>query len=47
MRAFDRVHGCRTEERLPIGQAIVVITGLSVLSWGVVILLAMAVRAMT
>jgi len=45
MRAFDRVHGHRTEERLPMGQAIAVIAGLSVLSWGVVILLAVAVRA--
>jgi len=46
MRAFDRVVR-RIEERLPIGQAIAVVAGLSVLSWGVVILLAMAVRAMT
>jgi hypothetical protein len=45
MRTFDRVHGHRTEERLPAGQAIAVITGLSVLSWAVVILLALAVRA--
>ena len=46
MCAFDRVHGRRVEERLPMGQAIAVIAGLSVLSWGVVILLAMAVRTM-
>ena len=45
MRTFDRVHGGRVEARLPMGQAIAVITGLSVLSWGVVILLVMAVRA--
>lgn len=53
MRTFDRVHDRRTkvapptkvEERLPIAQSAVVITGLSVLSWGVVILLIMALRA--
>jgi hypothetical protein len=45
MRTFDCVHERRIEERLPMGQAIAIITGLSVLSWGVVILLIMAVRA--
>jgi hypothetical protein len=34
------------EERLPIGQSAAVITGLSGLSWGVVILLIMALRAL-
>ena len=47
MHAFDRVHGRRIEERPPIGQAIAVIAGLSVLSWGVVILLVIAVSAIT
>jgi hypothetical protein len=38
------IHERRIEERLPMGQAVAVITGLSVLSWGVVILSVMAVR---
>lgn len=54
MRTFERVHERRTkvappikvEERLPIGQSAAVITGLSALSWGVVILLIMAFRAL-
>jgi hypothetical protein len=54
MRTYDRADERRrtearprkVEERLPIGQAIAGIGGLSVLSWGVVILLAMAVRTM-
>ena len=53
MRTFDRVHQRRTkvappidvEERLPIGQSAAVITGLSVLSWVVVILFCVALRA--
>ena len=53
MRTFHRVyHGrprpaspARVEERLPIGQSIVVIAGLSALSWSVLILLAVAVSA--
>jgi hypothetical protein len=53
MRTFDRVHERRTkvapptnvEPRLPIAQSAAVITGLSVLSWGVVILFIMALRA--
>ena len=46
MRTFDHVHGRRVEARLPMGQAIAVIAGLSLLSWGVVILLAMTVRGL-
>ena len=46
MRTFDRVHERRVDERLPMGQAIAVIAGLSLLSWGVVILLAMTVRGL-
>ena len=53
MRTFHRVDerrgkpapSTKTEERLPIGQSAAVITGLSVLSWGVVILIAVAIRA--
>jgi len=53
MRTFHRVDPgrarpappARVEDRLPIGQSIVVIAGLSVLSWSVVILLAVAVTA--
>jgi hypothetical protein len=51
MRTFDHVQERRgkvepeTERRLPSGQSLAVITGLSVLSWGVVILLVAAVRA--
>ena len=51
MRTFDHVRRTKlapprqVEERLPIHQAGAVITGLSVLSWGVVILLVLAVRA--
>lgn len=53
MRTFHRVHEqraklaspTRVEERLTIGQSAAVITGLSALSWGVVILLAVALRA--
>ena len=53
MRTFHRVHEHRAklpgrpaeaEKRLPLGQSIVVITSLSVLCWGVVVLLAMALR---
>ena len=54
MRTFNRVDERRTkvtppinvEERLPIGMSAAVITGLSALSWGVVILLIMALRAL-
>ena len=35
----------RTEKRLPIGQSMIVITGLSVFAWGVVVLFILAVRA--
>jgi hypothetical protein len=53
MRTFDRLHERRTkvtpptnvEDRLPMGQSVAVITGLSVLSWGAVILVIMALRA--
>ena len=53
MRTFHRVDerrakpspSTKTQERLPIGQSMAVITGLSVLSWGVVILIAVALRA--
>jgi hypothetical protein len=47
MRTFDRAHerGAKADERLSIGQSAAVITGLSVLSWGVVILSVMALRA--
>lgn len=53
MRTFDEVHERRTkvapptkiEERLSKGQSAAVITGLSVLSWGLVILLIVALRA--
>ena len=34
-----------TEDRLPIGQSVVVIAGLSALSWAVLISIVMAVRA--
>ena len=52
MRTFQRVNELRPKtalaikagERLPIGQSIAVITGLSVLSWGAVILIAVALR---
>jgi hypothetical protein len=54
MRTFDRFHQRRTkvalpvnvEHRLPFGQSAAVITGLSALSWGVMILLIMAFRAL-
>ena len=35
----------QTEKRLPIGQSMAVITGLSVLCWGVMGLLVLAARA--
>ena len=52
MRTFHRVDEHRTklplhggvEKRLPIGQSMAVIGGLSVLAWGVVVLFIMAVR---
>ena len=37
--------GGQAEKRLPIGQSIAVITGLSLLSWGVLALFVVAVRA--
>jgi hypothetical protein len=37
--------GVRTEKRLPTGQSMAVIAGLSILCWGVVVLFVMAVRA--
>ena len=53
MSTFHRVAEYRakplsaqSERRLPIGQSMVVIGGLAVLSWGVVVLLAVAIRAM-
>lgn len=48
MRTFDRAHQGPTkfEERLSIGQSAVVITALSTLSWGVVILTVAALRAL-
>jgi len=47
MRTFDRAHQrAKFEERLSIGQSVVVITGLSALSWGVVILTVAALRAL-
>jgi len=53
MRTYDRADERRrteapprkVEERLPIDQAAAVITGLSVLSWGVVVLLVLTVRS--
>ena len=53
MRTFHRVQASRrklarptrAEERLPLGQSAAIITGLSVLSWGVVISLVVALRA--
>jgi len=53
MRTFHRVDQRRakpapstpTQERLPIGQSMAIIGGLSVISWGVVILLAVTIRA--
>jgi hypothetical protein len=53
MRTFPRVHEERTklawpakvEKRLPIGHSAAVITGLSVLSWAIVILAVVALRA--
>ena len=53
MRTFHRVDDRRAkpapntkaEQRLPIGQSMALITGLSVLSWGVIILIAFAIRA--
>jgi hypothetical protein len=53
MRTFHRVDDRRAkpapntkaEQRLPIGQSMALITGLSVLSWGVIILIAVAIRA--
>jgi hypothetical protein len=37
--------GIRAEKRLPIGQSMAVIAGLSILAWGVVVLLVVAARA--
>ena len=37
--------GAQAEKRLPIGQSIALITGLSVLSWSVLILFALGLRA--
>ena len=53
MRTFHRVDDRRAkpapntkaEQRLPIGQSMALITGLSVLSWGVIISIAVAIRA--
>ena len=51
MRTSHRIHERgrqlvpHTEERLSIGQSAAVITGLSVLSWAVVILAVVALRA--
>lgn len=53
MRTFHRVdeyraklpRSAQTEKRLPIGQSMAVISGLSVLSWAVVVLLVVGVRA--
>jgi hypothetical protein len=53
MSTFNRVDHRRarlglpteTEVRLPRGQAVVVIVGLSALSWGVVIAIVVAIRA--
>jgi len=53
MSTFDRIERQRaklpgpdkTEERLPSGQAIAVIAGLSAASWVAVLSIAMAVRA--
>jgi hypothetical protein len=53
MRTFHRVDEGRAkrplptqvQERLPLGQSMAVIIGLSVLSWGVVIFFVVAVRA--
>ena len=45
MRTFDRGHQrAKFEERLSIGQSAAVITGLSIISWGVVILIVAALR---
>ena len=48
MRTIDRAYQrpTKVEERLSIGQSAAVITGLSVLSWGVVILFGLAARAL-
>jgi hypothetical protein len=35
-----------TEDRLPVGQSVVVIAGLSALSWAVLISIVLALRAM-
>jgi len=46
MRTFNRVRERRrAKEPLSIGQSAAVITGLSVLAWGVVIFLVVALRA--
>jgi len=53
MRTLHRVNerrgnlslGGQIEKRLPIGQSMAVIAGLSVLSWGVLALLVVAARA--
>jgi hypothetical protein len=53
MRTFHRVDyrrakpapNTKAEQRLPIDQSMALITGLSVLSWGVIILIAVAIRA--
>ena len=51
MRTFHRVHERRrqlvphSDERLSIGQSAAIITGLSVVSWAIVILAVAALRA--
>ena len=53
MRTFHRVDDRRAkpapntkaEQRLPIGQSMALITGLSVLSWGVLVLIVVVARA--
>ena len=46
MRTFERAYErTKVEERLSIGQSAAVITGLSVLSWGIVILGIVGFRA--
>jgi hypothetical protein len=48
MSTFDRARERRAkvDERLSIGQSAAVVTGLSVISWGVVILTVAALRAL-
>ena len=46
MRTFERAdERTKFEERLPVGQSAAVITGLSVLSWGIVILAIVGLQA--